>query len=281
MDAASAPEGFVGERSDAALTLVRAELADAARAHGLFGSEGIARALAAGTALAGGRGPVAVLDLARADGVAVELVVRKLRHGGLLGPLLGARYLGPERVLRELSATSALRTAGAPVPRPLLALARRRAGPFWECAIGTERAPGVTLVTALRGAPDAASRAAALSACAAAARAFHDRGGRHADLNAANLLVDASSAPPRAFVIDLDRARVAARVDAARRARELARLWRSLAKHGAATRLAPAERDAFVAAYCAGDEALGRALRAQLRGAERRSALHALRHPRR
>jgi Ser/Thr protein kinase RdoA (MazF antagonist) len=167
------------------------------------------------------------------------------------------------------------------VPRPALALARRRAGPLWECALGTQRAPGITLLAALHAAPSPAARTAALRACAEAVRAFHDHGGRHADLNATNVLVAAPGPQTRACVIDLDRARVASPVGPQRRARELARLWRSLAKHGGAARLAAGERDAFVAAYCAGDSALEQALRTQLRRERLRTALHAWRYPRR
>jgi len=291
MRAQRAPAGFVAEQSAGALTLVRADLVEAARALDLFAGDGIARAFAAGAALAGGRGAAAVLSLQSAPGSSgdasspggsrIDLVVRRLRHGGLLAPLRGASYWGPGRLLRELAATSELFAAGAPVPRPALALARRLAGPLWECAIGTQRAPGITLLAALHAAPSPAARAAALHACAEAVRAFHDHGGRHADLNAANVLVPAPGPQTRGCVLDLDRARVASPVGTQRRARELARLWRSLAKHGGPARLAAGERDAFVAAYCAGDAALEQLLRAQLRREHLRTALHTWRYPRR
>jgi len=291
MSARRAPPGFVAEESADAITLVRADLAEAARARGLFAGDGIARAFATGAALAGGRGAAAVLALRSAPEDAgeiadtrtqtsVDLVVRKLRHGGVFAPWLGARYWGPGRVLRELSATHELFVAGAPVPMPALALARRCAGPLWECAIGTQRAAGITLLAALLAAPSADARAAALRACAEAVRAFHDRGGRHADLNAANVLVAAPASQARACVIDLDRARVASPVPARRRAREIARLWRSLAKHAGAARIAANERAAFLVAYCAGDAALERAVRTQLRRERLRTAVHAWRYPR-
>jgi tRNA A-37 threonylcarbamoyl transferase component Bud32 len=292
MRAGRAPPGFVAEESADAITLVRSDLADAARALGLFAGDGIARALAAGAKLAGGRGAAARLALISEPGDAgenadrrtrtsVELVVRKLRHGGLFAPWLGADFWGPGRVLRELSATRELFAAGAPVPQPALALARRRAGPLWECAIGTQRAEGITLLAALHAVTSADARAAALRACAEAVRAFHDRGGRHADLNAANVLVAAPGPDARACLIDLDRARVASPVPAHRRAREIARLWRSLAKHGGAARIDANERAAFLAAYCSADAALERALRTHLPRERLRTALHAWRYPQR
>jgi hypothetical protein len=281
-----APPGFVREESANAITLVRAELADDARALGLFDSDAIARALASGKPLAGGRGAAAALSqriAARVGSVpnSWDIVMRQLRHGGWLAPILRTSHWGAARVLGELEATLALFDAGAPVPAPALVLARRRAGPLWECAIGTQRLPGVTLLALLRDEPSGARRSAALRACAEAARAFHDRGGRHADLNATNVLVHAEGAAARAWLIDLDRARVARFVPPRRRAREIARLWRSLAKHAGAQAFGVRDRDAFVAHYCAGDAALERTLRAHLQRERARTALHALRYRRR
>jgi 3-deoxy-D-manno-octulosonic acid kinase len=277
--AAAAPEGFVRREGAGWLALVRAELAGGAETLGLLGPAGIERAFSAGARLHGGRAPAALLTIPEGG---AEVVVRRLRHGGLLAPVLRGAYLGPGRVLRELAATAALAArAEALVPRPALALARRIAGPLWECALGTLRVAGVDLFTALRDARDAAARAEALGAAARAVRAFHDLGARHADLNASNLLLAPREGRLSAVVIDLDRARLRAALPASRRALEIARLWRSLAKRGGAARLEAADRAAFLAAYCAGDAALESALRAPLRREQMRSALHAWRYPRR
>jgi hypothetical protein len=274
-----APAGFVSERSDGALAVVRAELAAGARALGLCAPGAIARAFALGAPLAGGRAPAAVFAL---PGGGPELVVRRLRHGGALGALLGRAYLGHGRVLRELAITETLaRRGGGLVPTPALALARRLAGPLWECAIGTLRVPGADLFATLGGAAGAEARADALAACARALRAFHDLGARHADLHAGNLLVAPRDGALAATLIDLDRARLGEPVPPRRRAREIARLWRSLAKRGGSARLGDGEREAFVVAYCAGDAALATALRRALRRERLRTALHALRYPRR
>jgi hypothetical protein len=273
-----APAGFVLERSADAISVVDRKLEDGARALGLFERDGIDRALAAGERIVGGRGSAVVLAWPHPR---IEVVAREVRRGGALAAWLGSVHFGALRSLRELHVTQTLREHSAPVPTPAFALARRKWGPLWRCAIGTLRAPGDDLVAALRAAPDADARERALGAAATAVRAFHDRGGRHADLNASNVLLAARDGRLTGCVIDLDRARVCARVPARRRARELARLWRSLAKRGGTARLAAHERDAFVAAYCAGDLALARALSAPLRRERVRSALHAWRYPRR
>jgi len=268
----SAPAGFVAEEGRDAISWMREALAREARELGLFAAKGIQRALELGAPLPGGRGSAVSLVLPASG---AEVVVRRLRHGGLLAPLLGASYWGASRVLREFVATQQLFGTGAPVPEPAFALARRRAGPLWELAIGTARLPGAALAVAARG----TGRVEALQAAARAVRSLHDCGGRHADLNAENLLIAQQRSGSHASVIDLDRMQVSAPVPPRRRAREIARLWRSLAKRGSA--LSDAERSAFVATYTAGDAALASALEHALRRERARSALHAWRYARR
>ncbi|MBM4384223.1 MAG: hypothetical protein FJ091_12775 [Deltaproteobacteria bacterium] len=267
----TAPVGFVREEASGAVTLVRSDLAEGARALGLFEADALERIARGGSRVAGGRGGVTLVAW---PGLDREVVARTLRRGGLLGPVLGGAQASAQRVLRELRVTSELFAAGAPVARPAFALARRRRV-FWECAIGTERVAGRELAQEVLG----PARASALLATAVAVRTFHDRGGRHADLNATNVLVRERSGAFAVTLLDLDRARIAAPVPAPRRMREIARLWRSLAKRGAP--LGVPERDAFLREYSAGDDALLRALRAAARREQLRSALHAWRYPRR
>ena len=274
MRAAKLPPGFVREERAGAITAVRAEFAEGARALGLFERDGIARAFAAGAALGGGRVPAALL--AWPDG-AHEIVVRRLHHGGALSRVLGNARFGAARVLGELAVTAQLFALGAPVPQPALVIARRRAGPIWECAIGSVRVPGSDFASLLL----SPERERALRAAAIALRSFHDAGGQHADLNATNLLLSERNGHLTTTVIDLDRARVRVPVSSSRRMREIARLWRSLRKRGGGAALSAEERDAFLAAYCARDAALTRALRGYVRREQLRSALHAWRYPRR
>ena len=238
---------------------------------------GLERWLAAAPSAGEGRAATALVSL---PGGGPPVVVRRLRHGGLLGPLLGERYLDAERSLRELEVTARLRAAGAPVPEPVLALALRR-GPCWVHALATVYEEGaVDALAFLHSAPDEARVLRAAAAFGAAVRRFHDAGGRHADLHLKNLLLRETRAGAEAMVIDLDRGRAGAAPAPQRRARELGRLWRSLSKRGVAGSVGQRGVASFFAAYCAGDRALRDALLARLPTERRRAALHGLHYPR-
>ncbi|MEZ4218887.1 MAG: lipopolysaccharide kinase InaA family protein [Myxococcota bacterium] len=230
-----------------------------------------ARAMRGGEAP--GRAPVAVLAARRAsgrggedqdeahdeDGIEVSIVARAYAPGGLLARLRARSLPTPARPLAELRAHVALWHRGAPVAEPAFAVARRTArARRWHAVVASVRiddaAPPAPQLRAAT--PDEVARVAA--AAGTAVRAFHDAGGRHADLHLGNLLVDADGA--RAWVVDLDRAVAGAAPSPARRARELARLLRSLHKQGLAERVGEAGTRAFAAAYLRGDDALGRAL---------------------
>jgi 3-deoxy-D-manno-octulosonic acid kinase len=228
-----------------------------------------------GGAASAGEGRAATA-LAPLPGAGTRVVVRRLRHGGWLGPLLGDRYLDGERAARELAATARLRALGAPVPEPVFALALRR-GPWWGHALATVYEEGAADALAFfASAPGEERVLRAAAAAGAALRRFHDAGGRHADLHVKNLLLRETRAGADVIVIDLDRGRAGAPADPARRARELGRLWRSLVKRGVADRIGRRGATAFLSAYCAGDPALRDALARRLPAERRRAARHAL-----
>jgi 3-deoxy-D-manno-octulosonic acid kinase len=222
---------------------------------------------------AGGRAPAARLAL----GDDARLLLRRSLHGGLLGPLLGDRWLTLRRPLEELRVTSTLRAAGAAVPTPVLALGWRAAGGLWRAAVGTlVEEDTVDARRFLESAPDPDRLGRAAQAVGQALRRFHDAGGEHADLHLGNLLVGGGGGEPRAVVIDLDKARLADEVPAARRMAELMRLYRSVVKRGLVEALGPqGARQAFDA-YLGGDRELRRALLARLPRELRRLRLHAL-----
>ena len=229
-----------------------------------------------------GEGRGAICSATLADGS--ELVLRGFRRGGWLGPLRGEALASPARLFDELRAHHELAQRGAPVPTPAFAVAHLRAG-RWTGGVATRRISQATNGLALlRSQPDAQQRTRVARAAGRAVRRFHEAGGRHADLHIGNLLVRDHELP-EVFVIDLDRARVGSPPPPGRRARELARLERSLYKWlradgdaVAAPALVNAVCRDFLHGYVGGESALHEALRAPLRREHQRAALHRLRY---
>jgi len=176
------------------------------------------------TGQAPGRGTSLFLDAGNGE----EWVLRPYRRGGLVARLSDARYLwtGLERTraFHELRLTAELHARDLPVPRPVAASVTRH-GPTYEAALITVRLPGARALASLLESGDADD--ALLQRVGATIRRFHDAGLDHVDLNARNLLVDEGG---KVWLIDLDRCRL--RPDGAWKARNLARLERSLVKFG-------------------------------------------------
>ena len=221
-----------------------------------------------------GRAPIAIL---RVPSRSERVALRGLRRGGWLGPLLGARLAGPSRPFRELVATARLRAAGAPVPRPIFALAWRQ-GIAWNAALGTGFVEdAIDAAELLARAPSRDRLQAAARAAGRALRRFHDAGGSHPDLHLGNLLVRERGDTPDVLILDLDGARADAVPGAAQRMEQLMRLHRSLHKRNL-LHAAGGDRASlcFLHAYVGGDRALRAALLAHLPAERRRLARHAL-----
>jgi 3-deoxy-D-manno-octulosonic acid kinase len=248
---------------------VDADFAAAAESLALL-DPAVLTALFAAASGARGRTRTAVVALPGGE----RLQLRPVHHGGLLGSLWGDWLLGPGRPLRELRVNATLRARGAPVPRPVLVVARRR-GPLWSAVVGTLHEPDTCDGAALlASAPTPARLGAAIEAAARAVRRFHDAGGWHADLHVGNLLFREQEGCREALVIDLDKARAGAPPDARRRLHELMRLYRSVVKRGADAEVGARGCARFLRAYCAGDRTLRRAMLEDLPGERRRLARH-------
>jgi len=251
-----------------ALLAARADLLEASL--GLLEAGGLEAAFAQSPPGATGRGATALLG-AKPGG---RLLLRRLVHGGALAGWLGDCFAGPRRPLRELAVTAALRARGAPVPRPALVAGRRR-GLCWSLAFATFYEEDTRdLLRVLRG-PGPAQMLRCAAAAGLAVRRFHDLGGRHADLQAANLLLRETPAGAEVLLIDLDRARLGPPPSPAARMAQLMRLYRSLLKRGVLGRVGPRGCARFFGAYCAGDRTLRRAMRRHLPRELRRIARHA------
>ena len=264
------PPGFVAAHSRDGRWLADATIADAlGRAH-LLEASGV-RAALAGAAGATGRARTALLPLGDA-----RLVLRGVRRGGLLGPWLGGALPTPERPLREIAVTAALRSAGAPVPRPAFGGAYR-SGVVWHGAVATWfEADTTDAETWLRGEPAASRLDHALGGAGASVRRFHDAGGSHPDLHAKNLLIRERAEGCEVIVIDLDRARIVPHLDARARMAQLMRLYRALLKRGLLGIVGDRGLARFFDAYVQQDSALRAALLARLPAERRRVARHAL-----
>ena len=187
-------------------------------------------------------------------------VVRHYRRGGAMEWLLGDRYLraGSPRPVREFLLGRALDELDIPTPAHVGAAVYTH-GPWYRGDLVTEFVPdSADLATVLF--PEAAAcpatrdrpaipPAEAMAATGRLIRLLHDRGMVHPDLHLKNILLTAQ--PPRAMVVDLDKATIRARVGQRARGRMLERFWRSARKWEgiAGSRLSEAVRDAFERGY--------------------------------
>jgi tRNA A-37 threonylcarbamoyl transferase component Bud32 len=223
-----------------------------------------------------GRGATALVEV---PGSTEKLVLRRLLHGGVLGPLLGPVFLGMSRPLRELRVTAELRSAGVAVPRPALALGRRIAGPFRAPVVGTYLEPdAVDALAFLESQPDRPRLLRAAGAVGSAVRHFHDEGGRHSDLHVKNLLIRERGDTAECIIIDLDKARITPGLTPGDRMAQIMRLFRSLLKRGVLERVGSRGCSRFFTAYCGDDRLLRRALWQRVDRELRKVAIHRLRY---
>lgn len=137
-----------------------------------------------------------------------RVVVRHSRHGGLLAPVTGDRFLAPTRAPHELRTALRLTDAGVPTPEVIAYATYPAGGVFQRSDVATrEVVGGRDLAHVLAMSDDSEARAGALEATAELLRALERAGARHPDLNVTNvLIVAADGGPARALVLDVDRA---------------------------------------------------------------------------
>ncbi len=214
--------------SDGSLAVVRDDALD-----------GVREALIAGGTLEGwaashpdrremrGRGVVYAVPL---PGGGPPIVVRHARHGGLLAPLTGDRFLGGGRARQEVEISLRLAAAGVPTPSVVAYVTYPAGRPFSRIDVATEEiVGGLDLPAALERWP--AHRAAQLDAVATLLARLGRAGARHPDLNVKNVLVtNEADGAPVAHVLDVDRVIFGAAGDPSIAAANLARLTRSARK---------------------------------------------------
>lgn len=167
-----------------------------------------------------------------------RVVVRHNRHGGLLAPITGDRFLAPTRAPRELAAALRLTAHGVPTPE-IIAYVVYEAGPLLRRSdVASRQVPDSADLAAVLTSGTAAEQRAALAAATSLIALLCACGARHHDLNVKNvLLAPRGSVAPTAYVLDIDRVEFGRPGDSRvtegnlERFMRSARKWRAL--HGA------------------------------------------------
>ena len=150
-----------------------------------------------------GRGIAYAVPLSTGD----RVVVRRSRHGGLLGSIRDDRFLGATRAPRELEISLTLRRLGVPTPE-IVAYATYPAGPMFRRAdvVSREVPRSRDLAAALGALSRGDSKRLLLEATAKLLESMSVAGARHPDLNIKNiLLADNDFGGLEALVLDVDR----------------------------------------------------------------------------
>jgi len=198
-----------------------------------------------------GRGDLRVLDL---DGA--RLLCKQMRHGGLLGGLLGDCYIDRRKPLNEMRVVAHALSHEVPTAELPAVMTQRSVLPFYRYWVFSRELPAaVDMLGYLRTRRARRERIPAVAAAARAVRAMHDAGLFHADLNLKNLLVRPDGAGgAEAFVIDFDKARLAPHMSVRRRFRNLRRLWKSAEKaRSAGFAITPSDMLRFLVEYAGPD----------------------------
>jgi 3-deoxy-D-manno-octulosonic acid kinase len=160
-------------------------------------------------------------------------VVKTLRHGGLLGELLGDRFLGARRLAEALELGALLRANGVPAPEVVLGRIRWRGPLRTLCSmdLGTVQWQGSQDLLAHLAGPKSACPPIVCLALGRAVRQLHDAGVFHADLNVKNVLVH-PGAEPSVRLIDWEGSRLEHPLRQRSVVANLERLLRSCRKQG-------------------------------------------------
>ncbi len=173
-----------------------------------------------------GRGVIYAVDLPMTP--VTPVVVRRNRHGGLLGGVTGEYFLFPTRAPRELALSLRLAAAGIPTPEVVAYAVYPVAGIFARSDVMTRRLPeGDDLPAAWDKASDD-ERDSMLEVVGTLLKSLARAGAWHADLNLKNIYIAGSGADLTAYLLDVDRVTFPGNGDVA--ARNLDRLVRSARK---------------------------------------------------
>jgi 3-deoxy-D-manno-octulosonic acid kinase len=150
-----------------------------------------------------GRGVAYAVPLPDGD---VSVVVRRSRHGGLLAPLTGDRFLGATRAPTELETSLTLARRGVATPEVIAYATYPVSGIFRRADVVTREVPHAKDLLAVLAGEDQAAKDAWPAAVSTLLQALLSAGARHPDLNVKNILLTKdANAKWEAIVIDVDR----------------------------------------------------------------------------
>lgn len=173
-----------------------------------------------------GRGVIYSVEL---PGItATQVVVRRNRHGGLLGSLTGEYFLAPTRAPFELTTSLRLAAAGIPTPEVIAYAIYPAAGILARSDVMTRRLPEGGDLPEVWKMTGKAGRDPVLAAVARLLKALAVAGAWHADLNLKNIYIAGSGGALTAYLLDVDRVTFPGGSGIA--VRNLARLARSARK---------------------------------------------------
>jgi len=249
-----APAGYTRFLLSGADVVALGSCADAVRR--AFGAQSLYAYAASHPARRELRGRGAAYAVPLPDGE-TRVVVRHSRHGGLLAPVTGDRFLPPTRAPRELDTALRLAEAGVATPE-VIAYATYPAGAlFRRSDVATREVVGgrdLSQVLAAGKRPDDISHV--ITATATLLHGLEDAGARHPDLNIANvLIVSDDDGAQRAYVIDVDRITFGPPADKRIGAANLSRLLRSARKMRAQGRIDVSDAELSSLAASAGHTA--------------------------
>ena len=137
----------------------------------------------------------------------IRAVVRRSRHGGLLAPLTGERFLGRTRAPRELRTALRLEQLGVATPKLLAYATYPDIAGMRRADVVTREVPGARdLAAEIMAAEGGGLDDDLVMAVARLLASLTVAGARHPDLNIKNILVTrVPTGAPDALVIDVDR----------------------------------------------------------------------------
>jgi len=204
-----------------------------------------------------------------------RMVVRRYAHGGLFGRFLGDVFISPRRAAREVEVARRALEKGVPTAVPIGVRLQRALGLFFRMDLLSEEIAGAralpeALLTAARNAKP--SKGEIIRAVGAALRRLHDAGIYHADLQVRNIVLDDAG---RAYIIDLDKAKLKERLSFAERLSNLRRLHRSAVKVGLIPSvISNMDVLRFIKAYADGDSTMLARLMRDFRARMPRYTIH-------